>query len=213
MKAAERHGGRTRRTESGLEFGRVLNFSDGVFAIAITLLVLTLEVPESASDLGNELSDQTPDIFAFALSFAVLGRIWWVFHHRLFSELAAFDGPLIAFNFLYLALVALVPFTSELLGDYSDEPLSVAIYAANVGGLGLVGGLMIEYAFGHGLMSADAEARRTNFAGPRNFAIPLVFLGSIAIAFAVSAEAAMLSWLSLVAFGPIVDRFRARKPG
>ena len=208
-----RASGRIRRAEAGLEFARVLNFSDGVFAIAITLLVLALEIPENSSDFSGQLSDQGPDLFAFALSFAVLGRIWWIFHHRLFSELAEFDGPLIALNFVYLALVALVPFSSELLGDYSGEATAVAIYAANIGGLGLIGGLMVEYAFGRELMSIDAQKRRDEYVGFRNFAFPGVFLASIAIAFAVGPEAAMLSWLSLVALGPIADRLRRRDRG
>jgi uncharacterized membrane protein len=77
---------RFRREESELEFARIVAFSDGVFAIAMTLLVLALHVPEGVSDLDQVLEDQLPDFFAFALSFSVLAQVWF-FHHRFFGSL------------------------------------------------------------------------------------------------------------------------------
>ena len=85
---------RAHRDERAVEFGRIVNFSDGVFAIAITLLVLTLEVPETSGDLSRQLADQVPDLLAYAISFAVLAKLW-VIHHRFFGALAEFDGNLI----------------------------------------------------------------------------------------------------------------------
>jgi uncharacterized membrane protein len=170
-----------------------------VFAIAITLLVLQLEVPADSADLGQGLRDMLPDLFAFALSFAVLGRLWWVFHHRLFSGLEEFDGRLVALNFLYLALVTLTPFSSDLLGDYGDHPEAVIIYAVNLGLLGLVGAVMVRYAFSHDLMMKAA----TEHYGPHgkpNWVLPLVFLASIPIAL-VSTLAAILFWLVAGALG------------
>ena len=179
-----------RREESELEFARVLAFSDGVFAIAITLLVLQLEVPEDVHNLGGELDDQLPDLFAFALSFAVLGRIWWSFHHRLFSCLGAFDGRLIALNFVYLALAVLVPFSSELMGDYGDTTEGVIVYATNLGLLSLAGLAMIRYALHHGLMREDGSYRPDG----GTVLIAAVFLASIPVAF-ISPTAASLVWL------------------
>jgi uncharacterized membrane protein len=179
-----------RRGESELEFARVLAFSDGVFAIAITLLVLQLEVPENVNDLGHELGEQLPDLFAFALSFAVLGRIWWAFHHRLFSGLEAFDGRLIALNFLYLALAVLVPFSSELLGDYGDTTEGVVVYAANLALLSLAGLAMSRYAFSRGLLRGDAEYEQDG----GTIVLAAVFLASIPVAF-ISPLVATLMWL------------------
>ncbi len=200
---------RLRRDERELEFARVLAFSDGVFAIAITLLVLQLEVPEDVHHLRNELDDQLPDLFAYCLSFAVLGRVWWAFHHRLFGGLAEFDGPLIALNFVYLGLAVLVPFSSELIGDYGDAREAVVIYAANIGLLTLAGGLMAEYALHRGLMrpEAAAEARREG-SRPSRFLITGVFLVSIPVAF-ISPFAASLVWLTTFLGGYGVRR-RAR---
>ena len=103
------------------EFNRVVAFSDGVFAIAITLLVLTLEIPGGVDDLGQELRDRAEEFFAYGLSFAVLGK-FWITHHSFFGSLARFDARLMVLNLLYLAFIALVPFTSDLLGDYRTRP-------------------------------------------------------------------------------------------
>ncbi len=87
--------GRFARSEHETEFGRIVAFSDGVIAIAITLLTLNLEVPNVSSDdsaaLARGVVDLAPHFFAYALSFAVVGRLWLV-HHRFFATLEASTG-------------------------------------------------------------------------------------------------------------------------
>jgi uncharacterized membrane protein len=75
------------REENEIEFSRIVAFSDGVFAIAITLLVLNLDVGEGVKDgeLGTVLWNHHQDLFAYVLSFAVIGRFWLI-HHRFFGE-------------------------------------------------------------------------------------------------------------------------------
>jgi uncharacterized membrane protein len=87
------------REENEIEFSRIVAFSDGVFAIAITLLVLNLGVGEGVKDgeLGTVLWSHHQDLFAYALSFAVIGRFWLV-HHRFFGEVTGFDSRLIWLN-------------------------------------------------------------------------------------------------------------------
>src|SRR5215212_2995635 len=112
-------GGRVRhRDEAEVEFNRIVAFSDGVFAIAITLLVLGLTVPPNHPDLTRLLLNNQDDFIAYAISFAVLGK-YWLLHHRFFSALERFDGRLMGLNLVYLAFIALVPFSSQVLGDYS----------------------------------------------------------------------------------------------
>ena len=115
------------RDEAEIEFGRIVAFSDGVFTIAITLLVLSLEVPPGG-DLSELLSERAEQFFAYFLSFAVTAR-FWLAHHRFYGLVQRFDRRLVTLNFVYLSFVALLPFTTELIGDYSDDPLGVAIYA------------------------------------------------------------------------------------
>lgn len=111
-----------RREENEIEFGRIVAFSDGVFSIAITLLVLNLGIDKglSSGELTTALLNQWDDLLAFALSFAVIGR-FWVVHHRFFAEVDAFDGRLLGLNLLYLAAVVLIPFSSEVLGEYGGR--------------------------------------------------------------------------------------------
>ena len=82
------------------EFARVLAFSDGVYAIAITLLVLSIDVPTShasqrTTSCSTRSRDRHPQIISYAISFAVIGR-YWLAHHQFFSRLSALDGGLIA---------------------------------------------------------------------------------------------------------------------
>jgi uncharacterized membrane protein len=108
-----------------IEFARIANLSDAVFAIAMTLLVLGLQVPDvRASDLGAELVSLTPHLLAFVLSFALAANIWWQ-HHKLFSRLAYVDRPLVALNLAVLGVVALVPFPTGLVGSYPTSRAAV----------------------------------------------------------------------------------------
>jgi hypothetical protein len=91
---------------SGRDLGRIAAFTDGVMAVAITLLVLNLEVPRltPGEDLGDALVDLLPSLGAYALAFALVGR-FWVIHHNLFEKLRGFDRALMALNLLFLALI------------------------------------------------------------------------------------------------------------
>jgi uncharacterized membrane protein len=195
-----------RRDERELEFTRIVAFSDGVFAIAITLLVLALQIPEAVPDLPEALRDQVPDFLAFVLSFAVLSQIW-LFHHRFFGALERFDATLITINFGYLALVALVPFSSQLIGDYGDESAAAVIYALNMGGIGLVGAAMVQYAFRRSLVKPDMAEMLGIRTGPASWRVAAIFLISLPIAL-VSANAAEWSWLALFLITEVASRVR-----
>jgi uncharacterized membrane protein len=120
--AGEAHGHHLR---DSVEFARLVNLSDAVFAIAMTLLVLGLEVPDvRAEDLMGELVGLAPHLLAFVLSFALVANIWWQ-HHKLFSRLAHVDRPLVALDLVVLGLVALVPFPTGLLGSYPTSRAAV----------------------------------------------------------------------------------------
>jgi len=198
------------RREQELEFSRVVAFSDGVFAIAITLLVLGLEVPSHVSDLGQALRDRADDLYAYALSFAVLGSLW-LSHHRFYGSLARFDSRLIALNLVYLAFVALVPFTSDLLGDYSGSTSAVVIYALVMAAISIAFGIQIRYAFRHGLVRSEVQPYARRFAGRASVVISGGFLISIAVAF-VSVEVATYMWVAIAFFGPrIADALAGKR--
>lgn len=94
--------------------GRVEAFSDGVFAIAITLLVLDLKAPERPDAFGQELLDQWPSYVAYVAAFAVLGLIW-LSHHDLFSRIQGVSTSLLLRNLFLLFLVALFSFPTAVL--------------------------------------------------------------------------------------------------
>jgi uncharacterized membrane protein len=199
------------RDQAEVEFSRIVAFSDGVFAIAITLLVLALEIPPDV-DIGDALRDRGAEFFAYFLSFAVVGRFWMA-HHRIFGSIARFDTNLVIVNLAYLAFIALVPFTSEVLGNYSDDSTGVAIYAANLTAVSLISWTMIRYSYTRGLMREEAEEFRVRFAGAGAFVVAGVFALSIPLAF-LSPTLAMISWASLFVLGDrVVDRLTGvRKP-
>jgi uncharacterized membrane protein len=114
---------------------RLEAFSDGVFAIAITLLVLDIHVPEPGSGrLGHELLAQWPSYAAYVISFLTIGIIW-MNHHAAFSRLRAVDHSILIWNLLLLLSVGILPFTTSLMATYlkegSGEGLAAAIYGAS----------------------------------------------------------------------------------
>jgi uncharacterized membrane protein len=180
-----------------IEFARIVAFTDGVFAIAITLLVLSLDVPAdlSGSALHHFLADSWRQFFAYFLSFAVIGR-FWIGHHRLFSMVDNFDRQLLVLNLAYLSLVVLVPFPTELLGDYGSDSDAVALYALVVGSAALLAWVMLGYALRRGHARPEARAAiGLVVGGPLMPA--LIFYASIPVAFA-SPTIAQLMWIALL---------------
>jgi len=112
------------------EFGRVANLSDGVFAIALTLLVLTLDVPDVAgNELIGALRAEGQQVALFALSFVLVANIWWV-HHRFFALLGELESGLIVVNLCVLGMVALVPFPTSIVGSHPTVPAAVVPFVA-----------------------------------------------------------------------------------
>jgi uncharacterized membrane protein len=193
------------------ELDRVGAFSDAVFAIAITLLVLNLEVPHVAGDrLGAAITDLSDSFEAYAIGFAVMGLFWYE-HHRLFSTLARASGRLVLVNLALLATIALMPFTTAVLGSY-DEPLAVALYAGNVGLSVLLQGLLKLVTLADSLLEPDQPRSRPRDVTAGTVSRALVFLVSIPLAFEVSQSLAKWMWLLLLAPGVVEHRRAARRP-
>lgn len=123
------------------ESGRVEAFSDGVFAIAITLLILDVKAPSKGSgrSLAFQLTHQWPQYDAYVVSFLVIG-IMWANHHQVFSYVARVDRTLLFLNLLLLMGVSALPWATSVVSSYLDQPkgaqLAVAVY----------GGFMVVHA-------------------------------------------------------------------
>ena len=118
------------------ETGRIEAFSDGVFAIAITLLVLELKVPHlsdggAGGSLGRALAAQWPSYVALVTSFFTI-LVMWANHHRIFDLVRRIDAPFLYANGLLLLIVTIVPFPTAVLADYFEKPgarTAAAVYA------------------------------------------------------------------------------------
>src|SRR3954452_16579628 len=165
---------------------RLEAFSDGVFAVAITLLVLEIAIP-SGPDLWRKLGDEWPSFASFFVSFWVIGIIW-VNHHGVIDHLKRVDRGVLYLNLLVLMSVVLIPFATALMAEHlnstKDEDVAAAVYAGAFVLMALTFGGMWEYITRHrellGVEMSDEEvrARTRGF----HFGIPFYLL-ALGVAF------------------------------
>jgi uncharacterized membrane protein len=112
---------------------RIIGFSDGVFAIAITLLVLTIDVPANltSQEVSSFLRGALPQVLIYGASFMVIGT-FWLRHYRMFSLCRAVDTRMLVLNLVFLAFVSLLPFPSDLI-NFADQSPSAIIAFCVVG--------------------------------------------------------------------------------
>jgi len=131
-----------------METNRLEAFSDGVFAIAITLLVLEIKVPPGEA-LGIGLLHLWPSYLAYAISFIVIGAIW-INHHAMFDWIARADHRLLLLNTLHLMFIAFVPFPTAVLAEafhtHAGQDIATAFYAGTLTTIGVLVTAMWWYA-------------------------------------------------------------------
>jgi uncharacterized membrane protein len=187
------------------DLSRIGAFSDGVMAVAITLLVLNIEPPSvSDDDLSDALVDLIPSFGAYILSFALVGR-YWVIHHGLFATFVRFDGLLLTLNLAFLSLIVLVPFATNLVDDYSTVPLAAACFGAVLGLAALTHWLMTFHALRAGLVHEQRRAESAPFGSTVALGFAIMCFLSVPVAF-LSPTIAWLMWASL-----LVLRYPLRK--
>jgi uncharacterized membrane protein len=174
---------------------RMVFFSDAVFAIALTLLVLPLtEARLPGDDLIHGLSGLWHEMLSCGLSFLVIGT-YWVAHHRTFSHVVRSDGRLLWINLIFLMCIALLPFPTAVLGEHGDTTTAVALYAAAMSVTGFASAAIWNYAaHRRRLIDPQLDARTIRILRLRGLAVPVAFIPSIAIAFA-SPPTAWYVWL------------------
>ena len=126
---------------------------DGVFAFAMTLLVIGLTVPsipksQAAAELTPALLSMWPELLSFLIAFFVLAS-FWVVHHRHFHYLNSVDTAVLWLNIVILIFVVLVPFTTNVSGDYSDVQIAVILFHLNLLILGLLFFVQWQYIVRH----------------------------------------------------------------
>lgn len=181
------------------DLDRVVFFSDAVFAIAMTVLALSLQIPARTTDagVGHALQDALPSVYTYVLSFAVVG-LYWLAHHRMFRRIGRFDSTLLALNLATLGTVAFTPFPTSVLGEHGNTTAAVVFYAATMSLLGTLVTVLWFYASrDYRLISPTTPQSFVRHTLWRGVAVPVVFLGSIPIAFA-SPNAAEWFWLLII---------------
>lgn len=198
--------------ERGRDLSRAIAFTDGVFAIAITLLVLQLDVPkgiESASDVWQRVFvDQGVDFVAFLISFAVTGR-FWILNHRLMRMVREFDHRMLGLLILYLLFIVLIPFSSELLGEYGDFTLSGVPYVVNLTMVSFTSTLVMVHVR-RAKLEIPEYREELDVSIEGGWFVTVLFLVTIPVVVFVGPWALLL-WIPLVRLNPRERRTRARR--
>jgi uncharacterized membrane protein len=192
-------------------------FSDAVFAIIITLLVLDLRVPRATAlhgeSLGAALLDQWPAYVAFTLSFLQVGVVW-ANHHTMFHYIHGTDHKLLVYNLLLLLGVAVLPFTTALLSEYirgteEQRRLVAQIYSGALMAVGVAFNAIWQHALNASLVHPNADPHRLYALRRHWLLVPVLYAAAFALAFvnvdvSVAMYGVLLFYYALP--GPIVLR-------
>ena len=169
------------------ETGRVEAFSDGVFAIAITLLILEIKIPKpSDGALANQLLRQWPSYFAFLISFAFIG-VMWINHHRLFTHIKRCNNTLMVLNLLLLLGVTIVPFPTAVLAThigFADQRTAALLYNGVYVFIAIIFNLLWRYAVSrnHHLLGKEVDKENVGRISKQYAFGPLLYLFCAALA-------------------------------
>jgi uncharacterized membrane protein len=162
---------------------RIEAFSDGVFAIVITLLIFNVQVPQHvpSDQLINALAALWPNLLGWLISFVVVG-VYWVGHHNAFHHIVHSDRTLLWLNNLFLLCVAFIPFSTGLLGEYITERIALIVYGAALICTGFSLGLVWRYASRH-LLAPDTPPGVVHYAHRLILTPPILYAIGIALSF------------------------------
>jgi uncharacterized membrane protein len=198
---------------------RLILFSDAVFAIAITLLVIEIKIPEvhdhvTDRALSIKLVQLIPKFVGFMISFALIG-LYWSIHHRMFGFVTDYNRRLIILNLLFLFFIALMPFSTGFYGEYArnlarnEVIVPLIFYVLNFCCIGFVNYLMWRYISNpkHKLTEPPIDPMTLKLARLRSLVVPIIFLLMLPVAYFVN----VLVALYMPLFIPLVIRIlRAR---
>jgi uncharacterized membrane protein len=196
-----------------LGFDRLVFFSDAVFAIAMTLLVVDLRLPELLSDedqvVADALLEAQWDIFAYVLSVLVIGS-FWLAHWRRYHHIARVDGRHAFLNLLFLGAVAFIPFPTSVLGTAGDPPPAVVFYAVSVSIAALLGVLAVIDAWRRGLFVAGVQRSDARTWVISGLVVPVVMMGSLVVILPFLGSGwTEATWVAAAVLGGVWPRRRA----
>lgn len=166
---------------------RIETLVDGIFAIAMTLLVLTIDVPNITGQISNAaiaqyLIDLMPKFFAYVLSFILLA-VFWRINHQQFNLIKHVNSTLLWINILWLMLVALVPFSASLAGEYGNYQIPMIFFNLNMFLIGIFFTLNWSYAYRNNFLDASIDYKKMGHIRKLNLSLPLCSLIAIGLTF------------------------------
>jgi len=194
------------------ETGRLEAFSDGVFAVAITLLVLTIKIPGvdvPASQLPNDrqlwstLLSEWPMLAAYTTSFATIG-VMWINHHRLYTHIKRTNTILMLLNLLLLLIIVFIPVPTAIVAEYlvhPDQHAAALLYSGTMVILAICFNLLCRYASYHNrLLAKDADIRAVRAITRQYWFGPLVYLLAFMLALFSTPASLTLNFLLALFF-------------
>ncbi|MCX6509903.1 MAG: TMEM175 family protein [Actinobacteria bacterium] len=174
--------------------GRLEAFSDGVFAIAITLLILNFHIPTGLNEdqVWNAITDQQDVFLSAAISFVVIG-VYWTVNRKIFALIDRTNGALTASNFIHLATIVFLPFPTLVMSEYTNSFAAVGMYAATIALAGFTAAATVVIAWRGNLMDPTVTQEMIDKTVSSSVATPIVFAASIPIA-AINTRVATWFW-------------------
>ncbi len=172
----------------GVSAHRIEALTDGIFAFAMTLLVLSINIPLSTSALAGmsvseTLMGQSDRFINYAMSFLLLA-IFWVSHHRVFDHLKSVDWKLVWGNVILLLFIALMPFATTLVNEFPNDHASDFLFSLNLFIIGIIYYLLWVYATdNHRLTKSSLEIEHINKTKNSLLVIPVVSVLAMVLAF------------------------------
>ena len=188
--------------EKSIGVDRIAAFSDAVFAVAITLLVLNIDVPQVPTSLVSEKLPSEiwalwPKFAAFIVSFLIIG-VFWVFHHMLFRKIRRHTGLFLWMNLMLLMCIVFIPFSAALFSEYPSTEIGTMFYAASWAVPSFILALMWWYATSENrLVDPDYNVMAGRHASLAFLNTGLIFLVSMPMAI-INVSAAQYFWLLLI---------------
>lgn len=162
---------------------RVTGLVDAIFAFAMTLLVLTIDVPDVRLDqLGQALSDDFNKFGYYVLSFFLLA-IFWLSNVRKFRNIQKIDSKLLWLNLVNLLFIVFIPFSTQLMGKFDGSQLAVNIFNFNLMIAGLMSFVIFNYAHTHQLFVSKYDEKEASQLKNRILVVPFVSLAAMIISF------------------------------
>ncbi|WP_210506117.1 TMEM175 family protein [Naasia sp. SYSU D00057] len=198
------------RDEDPLEFARVLNLSDAIFGVAMTLLVISIVIPPglSSREFTAAVVELIPRLSIMALSIAVAAAAWSD-HRHLFGMVQKIDGGLLVRNIVLLGFVALIPLPHQLLGTYANEPLSYVLYALVLGGVNATQVLLEVHVRRRGLLREAVLEPASRLEAARGLLGAAGFGISIPLAFVLGSWTPLV-WLAILPLDRVLVRRASR---